>query len=71
MWHACAAWRIVAAWRYRLGRALPLTHFLCIVRGIMLKGNGWAETWPSVWPPLLFTGVVMLVALKRYRRTLD
>jgi ABC-2 type transport system permease protein len=58
-------------WAQAIGSALPLTHFLRIVRGIMLKGNGWAETWPSVWPLLLFMGVVMLVALKRYRRTLD
>ena len=58
-------------WAQVIGAGLPLTHFLRIVRGIMLKGNGWAETWPSVWPLLVFMAVVLLIALKRYRRTLD
>jgi ABC-2 type transport system permease protein len=58
-------------WAQIIGEGLPLTHFLRIVRGIMLKGNGWAETWPNVWPLLLFMVVVMLIGLKRYRKTLD
>ena len=36
-------------WAQFIGEGLPLTYFLRIVRGIMLKGNGWAETWPSVF----------------------
>ncbi|GBL45328.1 ABC-type multidrug transport system, permease component [Sulfuriferula multivorans] len=58
-------------WAQVIGSALPLTHFLRIVRGIMLKGNGWTETWPSVWPLLVFMAVVLAIGLKRYRRTLD
>ena len=58
-------------WAQVVGEGLPLTHFLRIVRGIMLKGNGWAETWPHVWPLLVFMAVVMLIGLKRYRKTLD
>ncbi len=58
-------------WAQVLGEALPLTHFLRIVRGILLKGNGWAEIWPEVWPILAFLAVAMFVALKRYRQTLD
>lgn len=58
-------------WAQVIGEGLPLTHFLRIVRGIMLKGNGWAETWPNVWPLLVFMVVVMLIGLKRYRKTLD
>lgn len=58
-------------WAQVIGEGLPLTHFLRIVRGIMLKGNGWAETWPHVWPLLVFMAVVMLIGLKRYRKTLD
>ena len=58
-------------WAQAIGSALPLTHFLRIVRGIMLKGNGWTETWPSVWPLLVFMAVVLAIGLKRYRRTLD
>lgn len=61
-------------WAQFIGEGLPLTHFLRIVRivrGIMLKGNGWAETWPNVWPMLVFMVVVMLIGFKRYRKTLD
>ena len=58
-------------WAQVIGAGLPLTHFLRIVRGIMLKGNGWAETWPNVWPLLVFMVVVLAIGLKRYRRTLD
>jgi ABC-2 type transport system permease protein len=50
---------------------LPLTHFLRIVRGVMLKGASLAETGPHLWPLLLFTAVVMAVGLLRFRRTLD
>ncbi len=58
-------------WAQVLGEALPLTHFLRIVRGIMLKGNSWVEVVPNVWPIALFMLVAGLVALKRYRQTLD
>ena len=58
-------------WAQVIGEALPLTHFLRIVRGVLLKGNGLAEIWPNIWPLLLFMAVVSTVALKRYRRTLD
>jgi ABC-2 type transport system permease protein len=58
-------------WAQWLGEALPNTHFLRIVRGILLKGNGAAEIWPNVWPLLLFLFVVGSVALIRYRKTLD
>jgi ABC-2 type transport system permease protein len=58
-------------WAQVIGEGLPLTHFLRIVRGIMLKGNGSAETWPNVWPLLVFMTVVMMIGFKRYRKTLD
>ena len=58
-------------WAQRLGEVLPLTHFLRIVRGVMMKGNGWAETWPSLWPLALFMLVVIALGLKRFKRTLD
>jgi len=58
-------------WAQWAGEALPNTHFLRIVRGILLKGNGPAEIWPHVWPLLIFLIVVGSVALLRYRRTLD
>jgi ABC-2 type transport system permease protein len=63
--------RGMPGWAQWIGEALPNTHFLRIVRGILLKGNGWAEIWPNIWPLLIFLGVVGGVALLRYRRTLD
>ena len=50
---------------------LPATHFLRIVRGILLKGNGASEIWPDVWPLALFTVGAAAIALLRFRKTLD
>jgi ABC-2 type transport system permease protein len=58
-------------WAQWLGELLPLTHFLRIVRGILLKGNGAAEVLPQLWPIALFLLVVATIALRRYRQTLD
>jgi ABC-2 type transport system permease protein len=58
-------------WAQWVGEALPVTHFLRVVRGILLKGNGAAEIWPDVWPLLLFMLASMGIALLRFRRTLD
>jgi ABC-2 type transport system permease protein len=58
-------------WARGIGEVLPLTHFNRLIRGILLKGNGWTDLWPSLWPLLLFTAVVMAVAVRFYRRTLD
>jgi ABC-2 type transport system permease protein len=58
-------------WAQWLGEALPLTHFLRIVRGVMLKGSGTAELLPELWPMLAFLAVAGGVALLRYRQTLD
>lgn len=58
-------------WAQIIGNLLPLTHFNRLVRGILLKGNGWTDLWPSVWPLGVFTIVVMAVAVRFYRRTLD
>jgi len=58
-------------WAQFLGNLLPLTYFNRLIRGILLKGNGWDNSWPSVWPLIVFTLVVMTVAVKTYRRTLD
>jgi ABC-2 type transport system permease protein len=58
-------------WAQWLGEILPLTHFLRVVRGILLKGNGTAEIAPELWPMALFLLVAAVIALKRYRETLD
>jgi ABC-2 type transport system permease protein len=58
-------------WAQWLGEVLPNTHFLRAVRGILLKGNGVAQIWPNIWPLLIFLFGVGIVALLRYRKTLD
>jgi ABC-2 type transport system permease protein len=58
-------------WAQYIGNVLPLTYFNRLVRGILLKGNGWTDLWPSVWPVALFMAVMLAVALRFYRRTLD
>jgi len=58
-------------WAQWLGEILPLTHFLRIVRGILLKGNNVAEILPNVWPIAAFLLVAAVIALGRYRETLD
>ncbi len=59
------------AWARWIGEVLPATHFLRIVRGILLKGNGASEIWPDVWPLALFTLGAAAIALLRFRKTLD
>ena len=54
-----------------IGSLLPLTHFLLLVRGIMLKGNGFLDLIPQIWPILAFMTVVILIGLGFYKRTLD
>ena len=63
--------RGMPGWAQSLGSALPLTHFLRMVRGILLKGNGLADTLPHFWPMALFMVIAIFVGLKRYRQTLD
>jgi ABC-2 type transport system permease protein len=58
-------------WAQWIGTCLPNTHFLRIVRGILLKGNGVSEILPEIWPLLTFLLVAMTVGVKRYRQTLD
>ena len=58
-------------WAQDLGSILPLTHYLRIVRSVMLKGSGFEELAADTWPLALFALVAMSVAIKRFRQTLD
>ncbi|MFH1067448.1 MAG: ABC transporter permease [bacterium] len=63
--------RGMPVWAQKLGACLPLTHFLRVVRGVMLKGNGPLETVQHLWPILLFTAIVIAIGAKFYHKTLD
>ena len=63
--------RGMPVWAQVIGEVLPLTHFLRLVRGILLKGNDAIQSWQHIWPLTIFMLVVMGVGLLRYRRTLD
>jgi ABC-2 type transport system permease protein len=58
-------------WAQAVGELLPLTHFLRVVRGILLKGNGLYEITLQLWQIALFAVVALAVGIKRYRQTLD
>ena len=58
-------------WAQWIGSVLPLTHFLVLVRGIVLKGNALAELWPAIWPIAVFMLAVIAIGLRFYQRTLD
>src|SRR4029453_2521059 len=58
-------------WAQYLGEVFPLTHFLRIVRGILLKGNGFEQIAPELWPIGLFAVIALAIGVTRYRQTLD
>lgn len=58
-------------WAQCVGHVLPLSHFLVIVRGILLKGNGLMAVWKEIIPIIGFMMVVLFIGYKRYRKTLD
>jgi len=54
-----------------LAEVLPLTHFLRLIRGVMLRGARLWELWPDVLALLAFTTVMMTLAILRFRKRLD
>lgn len=58
-------------WAQWVGSALPLTHFLRITRGVMLKGSGLIDLLPEFAAIMAFFFVATLIAMRRYRQTLD
>jgi ABC-2 type transport system permease protein len=63
--------RGMPGWAQVIGQALPVTHFLRIVRGSLLKGQALADAWPSLAALGVFVCVVSALAIARYQRTLD
>jgi ABC-2 type transport system permease protein len=54
-----------------LGALLPLTHFLKVLRGILLKGVGVTELWPEMLTLVLFAVGLIALAVRRFQKTLD
>jgi ABC-2 type transport system permease protein len=63
--------RGMPGWAQALGSCLPVTHFLRVVRGSLLKGTGIAELSPSLAALGVFLVAVATLAMLRYRTTLD
>jgi ABC-2 type transport system permease protein len=63
--------RGMPGWAQAIGEVLPLTHFVRIVRGIMLKGVNWHDVWPEAGAIVAFLVVVGTIAMLRYRQTID
>jgi ABC-2 type transport system permease protein len=58
-------------WAQYIGEALPLTHFLRIVRAIMLKGSNLSDLRYDAIAMFILMLVAMTIAVTRFRRTLD
>jgi ABC-2 type transport system permease protein len=54
-----------------IGELLPLTHFVRMVRGVLLRGAELSGLWPEVWPLLLFFAVTMTFAILKFHKRLD
>ncbi|PZO55718.1 MAG: mannose-1-phosphate guanyltransferase [Alphaproteobacteria bacterium] len=63
--------RAMPGWAQAIGEALPITHFLRMVREIVLKGAGLSDVLNDLWPLALILIVLASLALLRFRRTLD
>lgn len=55
---------------YQIGNLLPLTFYLQIMRGIVLKGVGIAALWPQVAALLVYTSIVLTVSVMKFRKKL-
>lgn len=58
----------VARW---LAEVLPLTHFVRLIRGVMLRGAGLREMWPEALALSIFIVLMMAAAILRFRKRLD
>ena len=63
--------RAMPMWAQVIGETLPITHFLRIVREIVLKGAGFADVAGDLWPLSVILLALASLALLRFRRTLD
>ena len=55
---------------FQLGRILPLTFYLQIMRGIVLKGVGIKALWPQVGALLLYSSIVLTISVVKFKKKL-
>jgi ABC-2 type transport system permease protein len=58
---------IVAQW---IGLALPLTYYMEIVRGVLLKGTGFAPLWPNALALTVFAVILLTLSVRRFTKTI-
>lgn len=58
-------------WAQMIGSCLPMTYFMRITRGIMLKGNEVSQIIPNIWPIMIIALVLILLTRMVFRKTLD
>jgi ABC-2 type transport system permease protein len=54
-----------------IGAALPLTYFLTILRGVLLKGTGIAELWPEALALVGFAVGLVVLSVTRFQKTIE
>lgn len=59
---------VAAQW---IAEVLPLTHFVRLIRGVMLRGADLSALWPDALALIAFTAVMMTLAIARFRKRLD
>lgn len=58
-------------WAQFIGKSIPLTYFVRISRGIMLKGAGFTDILPNLWPLTVILAALIALTMKIYKSTLD
>ena len=58
----------VAQW---IGDALPLTYYLRVLRGVLLRGSGWHALWPDVAALSLFAVLLVGLSVRRVSKSID
>lgn len=56
---------------YQMTRLIPLTYFLKIARGIILKGLGFNDLWPQIIPLALMAAVILTVSIRKFHKRLS
>jgi ABC-2 type transport system permease protein len=58
-------------WAQVVAEVIPLTHFLRIIRGIVLRGATFVELWPEALALVAFFVIAMSAAVLRFNKRLD